>query len=432
MTKILRADVMLTPTGEVENAELEMNAQGRIVYAGASRPHSRVTHDLAGHALMPGLVNGHSHSAMTVLRGISNDEGFSAWLAAVQQAEQQLTRDDVVVGLELAMLEMIETGTTSFADMYYWDAGLLELVRSAGMRVCAAPAFSTAEGVPFSGVSAHTGADVLDETESLAARFAGDAHITLAYGPHAPYSCPPALLREVAARSKRTGIPIQIHVSESVTEVQQIVELHGSTPARYLATLGVFEVPVLAAHGVHLTPDEIEMFARVGAAVSHNPVSNLKLGCGVAPLPDLISAGVPLTLGTDSVASNNSLDLFEEIKLATLLHRGVRHDASAVRATDVLDIATRSGAQAIGFSDTGALEHGKLADVIALDLTGAHAAPRTSLASHLAFSARGSDVRHVFIGGRHIYADGAHLTLDAGEILERVRVTAARLCRPSE
>lgn len=427
MTTILRADRMLTPDGEVQNAELEIDERGRIAYAGPARAESVVTHDLAGHALMPGLVNGHTHSAMTLQRAVSDDEGFMPWLAAVQAVEQGLTRDDVVAGLELAMLEMIANGTTAFADMYHWDEGLLETVQRAGMRVLAAPAMFTAESVGFPGVSPLDGAQTLDYTEQLAERFAGDEQIRLAYGPHAPYTCSPELLREIAERSQRTGIKIHMHVAESRAEVEQITEQYGNTPAKHLDALGFFEADVLAAHCVHLTVEEIEIFARTGTAASHNPVSNLKLGCGVAKLPEMLEAGVRLTLGTDSVASNNSLDQFEEIKLATILHRGVRHDAAAVKAADVLDIATRRGADAIGFPETGALEAGRFADVIAIDLGTTRATPMGSLVSHLAFSASGEDVRHVFIGGRHVYANGEHLTLDAPDILARAGAAAARL-----
>lgn len=424
---VIHADSMLTPTGEVEQAELEIDELGRIAYAGPRRPGSSPTHDLTGHALMPGLVNGHTHSAMTLQRAICDDEGFMPWLAAVQEVEQQLTRDDIVVGLELAMLEMIETGTTAFADMYHWDSGLLELVKAAGMRVLAAPAMFTRESVGWPGVSPLNGAETLDATEALAAQFVGDEQIRLAYGPHAPYTCPPELLREIRDRSKRSGIPIHIHVSESVAEVEQLTEQYGATPAMHLDSLGFFDAEVLAAHCVHLTPQEIAVFARTGTAASHNPVSNLKLGCGIAPLPDMLRAGLRLTLGTDSVASNNSLDLFEEIKLATILHRGIRHDAAAVLAGDVLAIATARGAEAIGFPDAGALEAGRLADVIAIDLRTTGAIPRGPLVSHLAFSASGADVRHVFIGGAHVYAEGRHLTLDAEGIRERARNAAARV-----
>lgn len=378
---------------------------------------------------MPGLVNGHTHSAMTLQRSVADDDGFMPWLAAVQAVEQHLTHDDVAAGLELAMLEMIASGTTSFADMYYWDLELLELVRSSGMRVLAAPATFIPESIGFPSVSSLTCGSVTELTEELAERYADDLQIRLAYGPHSPYTCPPEMLRDIAERSQRTGIPIHTHVSESRAELVQITEQYGLTSADYLASLGLFEASVLAAHCVHLTPGEIELFASTGAAASHNPVSNLKLGNGIAPLPEMLQAGVRLALGTDGMASNNSLDLFEEIKLATLLHRGARHDAAAVRASDVLDIATRGGAEAIGFPEAGALEKGRLADVIALDTTGIGAIPfdPALLVSHLGFTARGSDVQHVFIGGRHVYAEGEHLSLDAKGITARAVAAARRL-----
>ncbi|RGE23130.1 amidohydrolase [Leucobacter sp. wl10] len=432
---VLRADAMLTPEGVVVGAELAFDGSGRITYAGSARPSApgdpdRETRDLSGHVLMPGLVNGHTHSAMTLLRGVSDDEGFMPWLAAVQALEQHLTHEDVATGLQLAMVEMIETGTVAFADMYHWDERLIELVRAAGMRAMVALASFAPDSVGFPGVSSWTGAEAVEQTEALAERYAGDRQIRVAYGPHAPYTCPPEFLRDIAARAIECGIPIHTHVSESAAEVEQIRERYGTTPGEHLASLGLFDAEVLAAHCVHLTEGEIGLFARTGTAVSHNPVSNLKLGCGIAPLPEWREAGLRVSLGTDSVASNNTLDLFEEIKTATILHRGARQDAAIVRASDVLDIATRGGAEAIGFRETGALEAGRLADVIALDVTGSTATPLDlsaqprALVSHLGFAATGADVRHVFIGGRHVYADGEHLTLDAGAI--RARAARAR------
>ncbi len=432
--KVLRADAMLTPAGVIAPAELELDADGRISFAGSPReaaeiPQGAEMFDLSGRVLMPGLVNGHTHSAMTLLRGVSDDEGFMPWLAAVQGLEQHLTHEDVAAGLELALVEMIETGTTAFADMYHWDAELIEIVRAAGMRALIAPASFAPDTVGFPGVSPASGAEVTEATEQLAARYASDPQIEVAFGPHAPYTSPPEFLSDIAKRAVERGITIHTHVSESAAEVAQIQERYGATPAAHLERVGLFAANVLAAHCVHLTATENDIFVRSGAAISHNPVSNLKLGNGIAPLPEWQAAGIRLTLGTDSVASNNTLDLFEEIKTATILHRGARQDAAIVRAADVLDIATRRGAEAIGFPDTGALEVGRLADVIALDITGSAATPFTpaSLISHLGFAATGADVREVFIGGRHVYTDGAHLTLDADRIRERAAAARARL-----
>ncbi|GAB2565433.1 amidohydrolase [Leucobacter ruminantium] len=426
---VIRADAMLTPDGPIANAELAFDASGRITYAGSLRTGSAVTHDLTGHVLMPGLVNGHTHSAMTLQRGVSDDEGFMPWLAIVQGIEQRLTHDDLVAGLELALLEMIETGTVAFADMYFWDEALVERVRAAGLRVFASLACSNAEHVAYPSVSSWTGAEVLAETERLAARYADDPLVRIGYAPHAPYTCTPEFLRDVRERSLRLGIPVHTHISESAAEVAQITEQHGMTPGAYLDSLDFFDAEVHAAHCVHLTGGEIARFAETRTSISHNPVSNLKLGNGIAPLPEMIDAGARLSIGTDSVASNNSLDLFEELKLSAILHRGAREDAAAVLAPTVLDIATRGGAEAIGFPESGALRVGAFADVIALDVTGASAAPFTPerLVSHLVFAARGADVRHVFVGGRHLYADGEHLTLDAADIRHRARAARERL-----
>lgn len=435
-TMILRADAMLTPEGPIAGAELTFDADGRIAYAGPRRngaaPGAHVL-DLPGHVLMPGLVNGHTHSAMTLQRAVSDDEGFMPWLATVQRIEQQLTHDDLAAGLDLAMLEMIETGTVAFADMYYWDEALIERVRGAGMRVFAGLACSNVDHVAFPGVSSWTGSDVLAETERLAARYADDPQVRIGYAPHAPYTCTPEFLRDVRERALRLGIPIHTHVSESRAEVEQITEQYGATPGAYLDSLDFFDADVHAAHCVHLTVPEIERFAETSVSISHNPVSNLKLGNGIAPLPEMQRAQVRLALGTDSVASNNSLDLFEEIKTTSILQRGAHHDAAIVRAADVLDIATRRGAEAVGFPDSGALEAGRLADVIALDVTGTAAAPLdlaaapAALVAHLGFAATGADVRHVFIGGRHVYADGRHLGLDADAVRARAREVRARL-----
>ncbi|MGO2140375.1 MAG: amidohydrolase family protein [Leucobacter sp.] len=426
---VLRADSMLTPAGTVAPAELAFDESGRITYAGAPRPESVVTHDLAGHALMPGLTNGHTHSAMTLQRGVSDDESFMQWLATVQGIEQRLTHDDLVAGLELALLEMIETGTVAFADMYYWDEALIERVRSAGMRVFAALACSATDHVAYPTVSPMTGAEVLDEVERLAARYREDPLVRVGFGPHAPYTCTPEFLREVRSRALAGDIPIHTHVSESAAEVAQIREQYGKTPGEHLASLDFFDADVHAAHCVHLTASEISTFAETATSISHNPVSNLKLGNGIAPFPEMIGAGLELAIGTDSVASNNSLDLFEELKHATILHRGARQDAAAVLGPQVLDIATRGGAAAIGFPESGALAAGKFADVVVLDLRGTAATPLApeSLVAHLVYGATGRDVRHVFIGGRHVYADGEHLTLDADAVRARAREARARL-----
>lgn len=420
---------MLTPRGVVIDAELAFDADGRITYAGVAREDSVVTHDLQGHALMPGLVNGHTHSAMTLQRGVSDDDQFMEWLDIVQSIEERLTHEDLVVGLELAMLEMIETGTVAFADMYYWDEKLIERVRSVGMRVFAGLACTATDHIAYPAVSVMTGADVLNETERLAEKYRDDPNVRVGFAPHAPYTCTSEFLREVRDRAIAGDIPIHTHISESAAEAELLLERTGMTPGDYLHSLDFFDADVHAAHCVHLTQGEMSMFAATGTSASHNPVSNLKLGNGIAPFPEMIAAGMRLAIGTDSVASNNSLDLFEELKHATILHRGARQNAAAVLAPTTLDIATRGGAEAIGFPDSGTLAVGSLADIVAIDMSGTTAAPLapSELLSHIVYGADGRDVQHVFIGGRHVYANGEHLTLDAPAVRAAARQARRRL-----
>lgn len=420
---------MLTPTGVVVGAELAFNENGRITYVGSTRDESVVTHDLKGQALIPGLVNGHTHSAMTLQRGVSDDDSFMAWLEIVQSIEERLTHADLVAGLELAMLEMIETGTVAFADMYYWDEALIECVRAAGMRVFAGLACTATDHIPYPSVSVMTGADILNETERLAEMYRDDPNVRVGFAPHAPYTCTAEFLGEVRERALAGGIPIHTHISESADEVAQLLERTGKTPGEYLDSLDFFDAKVHAAHCVHLTDGEIATFASKSTSVSHNPVSNLKLGNGIAPFPEMVAAGVNLAIGTDSVASNNSLDLFEELKHATILHRGARENAAAVLAPTTFDVATRGGAAAIGFEGSGTLAVGSLADIVAIDITGTSAAPLgpSELLSHVVYSASGRDVQHVFIGGRHVYADGWHLTLDAEAVRARAHEARRRL-----
>ena len=424
---VIRAAAMLTPAGVLTDAEIAWDADGRITYAGPARTDSVPDRVLAEQLLMPGLTNGHTHSAMTLMRGISDDDGFMPWLDAVQAAEQQLTPEDIAAGLDLALIEMIETGTTAFADLYTWDAALIERVRASGMRVFASLAATAFDQAPFPNVSQQTGREILADTVALAEQYGADPQVRIGFGPHAPYSCTPEFLREVRDLAVQHGVPVHTHIAESVAEVETIRAEYDATPVEFLAGLGFFDADVHAAHCVQLAAGEPAVLAAAGVSVSHNPVSNLKLGCGIAPFAELIAAGVQLALGTDSVASNNSLDLFEEIKLAALLPR--REPGHTVTAAQALHAATAGGSAAIGFPDAGALEAGKYADLIAIDLGATAAAPisASGATAFLGYGATGADVREVWVAGRHLYTNGKHLTLNKREVLERARAARERL-----
>jgi 5-methylthioadenosine/S-adenosylhomocysteine deaminase len=405
---------------------------GLITYVGPTRgPAGAGDLDAAGAIVMPGLVNAHTHSAMTPLRGYCDDRDLQTWLAGIRAFEDRMSAADIRAGLQLALAEMIRNGITCFADMFLWDEALLGDVVSAGLRVLAAPAVFGYDAVGYAGALVNgepqTGREALAATERLAATFAGDAQVRIAFGPHAPYTCPPDLLADVARRAARLDVPIHIHLSETAFEVEQCRAEHGRTPIELARNLGLFGAAVLVAHCVHPGPADAAILAAAGASVVHNPVSNLKLGAGIAPLAELRAAGVRTALGTDSVASNNNLDLFEEIKTGTIVHRGRHETSDLVRGSELLDMATCEGAAAVGFGSSGALEAGRAADLVVLSVASTRATPMTSPLSFLTFAARGDDVTHVVVGGRELMRDGRLLTVDEDAARAAVAATAARI-----
>ncbi len=429
--RIVRATV-LTQDGQrrvINDGEVAYStATGLLTYVGPSRgPAGAGDLDASGAIVMPGLVNAHTHSAMTPLRGYCDDRDLQAWLAGIRAFENHMSAADIRAGLRLALAEMIRNGTTCFADMFLWDETLLGEVADSGLRVLAAPANFGYDTVGYPAASPQTGRDALEVTERLAAAFAGDHRIRIAFGPHAPYTCTPDLLSDVAARAARLSLPVHIHLSETAFEVEQCRAAHGCSPIEFARSRGLFDGPALVAHCTHPTEADIALLAASGAAVSHNPVSNLKLGAGIAPLAALRAAGVRMGLGTDSVASNNSLDLFEEIKTATIVHRGHHEVSDLVAAADVLAMATCEGAAAVGFPETGRLVEGGAADLVVVSVASTRATPLTSAVSFLAYAARGDDVRHVIVGGRELMRDGVLLTVDEQAARAEVAATAARI-----
>ncbi len=330
MTEIRIVGLTIVPrAGQVLlDAEIAFSCvSGRITHVGSVRgPLGPGDIDGAGRLAIPGLINAHTHSAMTLLRGYSDDVPLHRWLSHIRAFELRLTMADIKAGLRLALAEMLRGGTVGFMDMFAWDSALLGMVSAAGMRVSAAPAVFGYQAVAFPKADPATGADMLTRTAALAAEFAGDPLIGVAYGLHAPYTCPPEMIADVARRSANDGIGVHIHLSETAFEVTESIRKFGVSPVRHVADLGLLDGRVHVAHAVHPRDGDVELLRRPGVTVAHNPVSNLKLGAGIAPLTDYLGAGVRLALGTDSVASNNTLDMFEEIKTGTLLQRGLAVD----------------------------------------------------------------------------------------------------------
>lgn len=429
-TRVLGATIVTLDAEStiVVNGEIACDSTGRVSYLGAQRgPLREGDIDASGSIVMPGLVNSHTHSAMTPLRGHSDNKDLSAWLSDMRRFEVRMTEDDLRWALRLALIEMLRSGTTTFADMFRWNEVLIADVLDAGMRINAAPAITGYDAVGFPAAGWEDGRATLEVTERLGSEFAGDERVRISYGPHAVYTCSPELLRDVATRAARTGLGVHIHLSEDANEVANCLAKYGSTPIAHAASQGIFDGPAHVAHATKATDADIVLLAAHGASVAHNPVSNLKLGSGIAPIPAMLEGGVTLALGTDGVASNNTLDLFEEIKVGTILQRGVHGDAQITRAIDYLRMATAGGAAATGFSNAGELARGRDADLVVLRTNTPRGTPLNDAISFLAFAATGADVTDVIVAGRHIVRDGAVMTLDEAEVRARVAAITHRI-----
>lgn len=370
---------------------------------------------------LPGLINCHTHAAMTLLRSYADDLPLKAWLEdKIWPMEDRLTPEDVYWGTMLAIVEMIESGTTTFSDMYFFVEQTAEAVEKSGMRAC------LARGLVGTGPQGESG---LQDSKELLEKWQGaaDGRVSIWLGPHAPYTCPPDYLEKVLELAQAYKAGIHIHVAETADEVGQIGALYGKTPVGYLQDCGVFQFPTLAAHCVHLTDDDLAVLAENRVGVAHNPESNMKLASGIAPIPQLLSAGVTVGVGTDGASSNNNLDMLEEMRSAAFLHKVAQMDPLALPAFQAFSMATSGGAKALGLQDVGLLKPGYKADIILVNLHQAHFYPRNNLVSHLVYAASGSDVDTVIIDGQIIMEERKVLTIDKERVIQEVEERAQRL-----
>jgi 5-methylthioadenosine/S-adenosylhomocysteine deaminase len=401
---------------------------GRIVAVGSSEellemaPTGEVL-NASECLILPGLVNTHSHLAMTLLRGIADDLPLKEWLERhIWPAEKaHMTEGAVRVGTRLAAAEKLLAGITTTTDMYFFAADVAEVLAEAGMRAVVGESL-----IDFPTPSCATTDEMVERQRELIDRFSGHPLITPSVAAHAPYSVSaPSLVRE-AELAEEHDLPLQIHLAETRWEVQKLLEEKGLSPVAYLDDLGVLSERTIAAHCVHLSSEDVRLLADNGVGVSHNPVSNLKLASGVAPVPALLAAGITVGLGTYGAASNNTLDLLRDAQLAALLHKGIAGDPTVLPARTVLDMLTRCGARVLGLEQRiGTLTPGKEADLICVATDAAHACPVYDPFSHLVCAARSSDVRHVVVRGKVTVRNGALQTVD----LERVREHAREIAR---
>ncbi len=399
-----------------------------IQYIGEAVPQPEETYDevIDGRhkAFMPGLVNTHGHAAMAFLRGYADDLALKVWLEEkMWPIEGKFNNQDVRWGTLLSIMEMLKSGTTSFVDMYDHMDEVALAVEQSGIRACLTRGMI--------GFPVEMQEKKLAEATSFAKEWNGRAEgrITTMMSPHSAYTCPPDFIEKIVQTAHDLDLPIHTHMSETLQEVEQNVRDYGKRPVAHLRDLGVFSRPCLVAHGVHLNDEEIKILKAHDVRVSHNPGSNLKLASGIARVVDLSSAGVLVSLGTDSSASNNNLDMFEEIRLAALIHKGVSGDPTAVKAFDALKMGTLDGARSIWLQDIGKLAAGMKADLISIDIDQPHFYPRTDYVSHLVYAASGQDVRDVWVNGRQIVKDRECLTLDEEKIVFEFEQSFQRLTR---
>ena len=407
-------------------------AGGRIVAVGTraevtGRYIAREVIDARGAAVIPGLIHGHTHVPMSLFRGIADDLDLSEWLTKyIFPAEaKNVTEEFVRAGTQLGLAEMIRGGTTTYCDMYYFEDAIAEETERAGVRGLLGETV-----IDFPVADNKTWPDAMRYAERFVARWKGNRLITAAIAPHAPYTVSEAHLKEVRSFSDRTGAPVVTHVAETRKEVEDITRDHGATPVEYLSRIGFLSPRDVFAHTVHLTENEIGLLKRNGVGSVHNPESNMKLASGVAPVPQLMKAGVAVGLGTDGAASNNDLDMWEAMDYAAKLHKLSTGDPKVVTAEEALAMATIGGARALHMEgDIGSLEEGKRADIVVVGLDSLHQTPRYNVYSHLVYATKASDVRTVVIEGRVVMRERRLLTLNEALIKQKARAIRERVSR---
>lgn len=375
-----------------------------------------------GRLLMPGLINCHCHAYMTLFRNCADDLAFTDWLFGhISPLEDKIEPEDAYWGAKLAILEMIKSGTTCFADMHMNIHQTTRAVDEAGIRAV------IGRGLVGDGED-EGGKRRIDEALEEFNKWKTHQRMTFLLAPHAPYTCSQKYLRQVTEIAKENGLGIEIHLSESMTEIENMKKERQISPIQYVKEAGIFDVPVLAAHCVHLSDEDRKILKEENVSVATNPVSNMKLGNGFADVPAMLKNGIRVCIGTDGAASNNALNMFHEMNMLGLIHKGANKEAQCVSAMEVLKAATIDGARALELGNQiGSLAVGKQADLILIDTTKPQLNPENNLISGLVYSANGSEVRTVLAAGEILMEDGEIKTMDAEEIIKEVNERAKRL-----
>ena len=380
--------------------------------------------DATDQVVMPGFFNAHTHAPMTLVRGWAEDLPLDRWFnERIWVAESALTEEDVYWGAALAAAEMIRSGTVGFADHYFWMDRVAEVVEQSGLRA------TLAWCVFGLGAEQEIGGTTLNMTVEFVKRWQGAAggRIRTVLGPHSPYVCSSAFLAQVAEQAALLGVGVHLHVAESQEQVENSLAQHGRTPVAHLAHLGLFDGPAIAAHCIYVNDEDLSILADKGVNVASCPGCYMKLGMGVPPLPDMLTRGINVALGTDGTASNNNLDMLEEVRLAALMHKNARLDPQLLPGDLALRLATQNSARAMGFPQSGAIAPGQAADLIILDFHRPHLRPRHNLIANVIYAAQAGDVRHVMVDGRWLMRDRELLTLDEERIIYEAEHRAWRM-----
>ncbi|TYT63767.1 amidohydrolase [Natrialba swarupiae] len=414
---------VLGPDATVTRADVLVDQDTGEIVAIGDDLSGEETLDASNALVTPGFVNGHSHVAMTLLRGHADDKPLDSWLREdIWPVEAELTAEDIRIGAELGVLEMIKSGTTAFSDMYFEVEEIADVVDQAGVRALLGFTAITV-GKDDEGARAD-----MEESLEIARKLDGraDGRINTTFQPHSLTTVSEAYLDEFVPKAREAGVPIHFHANETVNEVEPIVDEHGVRPLEYATERGLLEPEDFIAHGVHVDEREIELLAETDASVIHCPASNMKLASGMAPVQKLLDAGVTVGLGTDGAASNNDLSMLDEARDAAMLGKLAADDATAVTAETVVRMMTQGSADALGL-DSGQLEEGAPADLAVIDLESPHLTPRHDLVSHLVYAAAASDVRHTVCDGQVLMRDREVLTLEESAVLERAQEAAVAL-----
>ena len=425
MNTLIKNVIALLPDGTTPIANIAI-ADDRIVAVGDVPEDFQAEKIIDGtqHFAIPGFVNAHTHASMTLLRSYADDMKLMDWLEQmIWPIEAKLYSDDIYWGAMLAAVEMIRSGTTAFADMYGPDMErVAEVVDVSGLR-----------GVLSRGLIgvAPDSDKKLEENAALYENYHGAAQgrITVMFGPHALYTCPPDYLKKIAAKAQALGAEVHIHMSETVGEIENCLKEYGKRPFAHVASTGLFENGTLAAHCVYLDNEDIDIIKKYHIRVAHNPGSNMKLASGTAPVPRLLEEGICVALGTDGASSNNNLDMLDEVQLAALMHKVHTLDPLAVPALTAVKMGTEYGAQALSLHDVGRLQAGDKADIVLFSMRGAAWTPCYNPVSLLAYAAKSSSIDTVMVDGKILMENGALTTMDEERILFEAQKVADRLTK---